>query len=104
MVWTSRCRTQASERPRRMIFPISRSFMPRVMTGMSVVSTPCFSRSSRARILVERSFARQAEEVEEVRVHRRLAAREVDEVELAAMVGDEVREDGLELLHAHVER
>ena len=42
---------------------------------------------------VDARVARHLEEVEQVRVQRRLAAREVDDVELAAVVGDQVVED-----------
>ncbi len=128
--------------------PISWSFTPRVITGISVVSTSCFSSRSRQRSLVSSSCApcsamsaclskvsndsamrapsaassrdeglvpreahavradgdavdargpRHRQQVEQMRVQRRLAAGEVDDVQLAAVVGDQVVEHAPEV-------
>ena len=47
--------------------------------------------------------ARHLQEVEQLRVQRRLAAGEVDDVQLAAVIGDQVVEDAPEVLDGHVE-
>jgi hypothetical protein len=44
------------------------------------------------------------DEVQEVRMHRRLAAREVDQVQLAPVILHQVPEDLVEVLERYVER